>query len=222
LKGKLIVIEGGECSGKSTQLKLLKKNLESVGREVVTIHFPKHGVSFGKVVDAYLMGDFGDKNKIPPEFISMLYMTDFYEALYDLNKALNEGKIVLLSRYFTSTLCYQVALANDENKEQLWNWIKETCSLLPQPDKVFFISVPLKYVKNMLENENRSEEYKRGKKKDQHESDFEFLAKLEKEYEKNVSRLGWEKVECFEGDNICSIEKFEKIIFDKTKKVLEE
>ena len=103
VRGKLIVLEGGDSSGKSTQLRLLTEKLESEGKEVVHMHFPKHEISFGKVVDAYLRGEYGDKKNIPPEFIAMLYMTDFYESKKDMEKMLDEGKIILLSRYFSST-----------------------------------------------------------------------------------------------------------------------
>jgi dTMP kinase len=219
MKGKLIVLEGGDSSGKSTQLKLLTEKLESEGKEVVHMHFPKHEVSFGKVVDAYLRGEYGDKNAIPPEFIAMLYMADFYESKKDMEKMLDEGKIILLSRYFSSTLSYQVALTPSEEKDDVWNWIKQVCIRLPQPDLTLVLYVPVEYSVKLLDNAENAESYKQGAKRDQHEADVEFQKDFMKEYDRNIGKLNWTKLDCIENNELLSIESIQSKVWDEVKKV---
>ena len=213
-KGKLIVLEGNEGCGKSTQLKLLVERLKKEGKDVLQLHFPKHEVSFGKVVDAYLRGEFGSKDLIPPEFIAMLYMADFYESKKLMDEALSHGKFILLSRYFSSTLTYQVALEKND-KDSLWEWIRSTCSRLPQPDAVFVLDVPLEISKKVLENANRAEAYKQGAKKDQHESDLNFLKKISEEYERNIEKLGWRRIICTKNGLLLSAEEISNKVWSE-------
>jgi dTMP kinase len=219
-KGKLIVIEGGDASGKSTQLKLLVSKLESEGKDVVNMQFPKHDLSFGKVVDAYLRGEYGDKNLIPPEFIAMLYMTDFYESKNEINRLLDEGKTIVLSRFFTSTLTYQTALAKDSDKDSVRNWIGTVCSRLPQPDLVLVLYVPAIIAQKFLDNTNRAENYKQGAKKDQHENDFEFQKKYMFEFDKAIEKFNWTKIDCVENNTLKNIESIHSIVWSEVKKIL--
>lgn len=219
-RGKLIVLEGGDASGKTTQLKLLVSKLESEGKEVVNMHFPKHDISFGKVVDAYLRGEYGDKKLIPPEFVAMLYMSDFYESKNEMNRLLDEGKNIVLSRFFTSTLTYQPALAKDEDRESLRNWIYNVCERLPQPDLVLVLYVPAVIANNFLDNANRAENYKQGAKKDQHESDFEFQKNYMLEFDKAISKFGWKKIDCVKDNTLKSIDSIHSLVWDEVKKIL--
>lgn len=219
-RGKLIVLEGGDASGKTTQLKLLVSKLESEGKEVVNMHFPKHDISFGKVVDAYLRGEYGDKNSIPPEFVAMLYMSDFYESKDEMNKLLDEGKNIVLSRFFTSTLTYQTALAKFNEKDSLRSWIFDCCKRLPQPDLVLVLYVPAIVAKNYLDNSNRVENYKMGAKKDQHESDFEFQKNYMSEFDFAINKFGWVKIDCVSSDKLKSIEEVHSLVLSEVKKII--
>lgn len=221
MKGKLIVLEGGDSSGKSTQLKLLTQRLEKEGKQVLHMHFPKHGISFGKNVDAYLMGEYGDKREIPPEFIAMLYLTDFYESKWEMEKALAEGKIILLSRYFSSTLTYQVTLAPKEKRDEMRQWITNVSYLLPQPDLTLVLYVPIEYSSKLLDNNENAEAYKKGLKKDRHEDDLDFQKHFMKEYDENIKRLHWTKLDCVENNSLLAIEKIHEKIYEKVKEVLE-
>ncbi len=221
MKGKLIVLEGGDSSGKSTQLKLLTQKLEKEGREVLNWHFPKHGISFGKVVDAYLMGEYGKKENIPAEFISLLFLTDFYESKWRLEKALAEGKVILLSRYFSSTLTYQVALSSEDQKESMWGWINTVSLRLPQPDLTLVLYVPVEFSMKLLDNTENAEEYKNGKKRDQHEDDINFQKNYMREYDRCIEKLNWTKLDCVENNSLLSIKKIHEKIYEKVKEVLE-
>jgi len=220
MKGKLIVLEGGDGAGKSTQLKLLAERLEKNGEQVVNMHFPKHDVSFGKVVDAYLRGEYGDKSSIPPEFVAMLYMADFYESKWEMEKLLNEGKTIILSRYFSSTLSYQTALTPLDKREGVWNWIKQVCIRLPQPDAIIVLYVPVSVSKKLLCNDNRAEKYKQGKKHDQHEVDTAFQVAFMKEYDRNIEKLGWKKIDCTKDGVLKSIEDIHSLVWEEVSLIL--
>lgn len=219
--GKLIVIEGGDGAGKSTQMELLVEKLKKEGREVAFLHFPKHDSKFGKVVDSYLRGEFGSKDALPSEFIAMLYLSDFYESKKMMEELLVKGTVIVLSRFFSSTLTYQVALEKKE-KDSVWEWIRFVSSRLPQPDLVIVLDVPLRVSKKFMENADRAEGYKRGAKKDQHESDLRFQQLVRDEYERNISRLGWKRIDCTASDKLLSIEEIHKKVWGEVGKCLKE
>ena len=221
MKGKLIVVEGGDGAGKSTQLDLLVKHLESSGRLVEHLHFPKHESRFGKVVDAYLRGELGSKDALPPEFIALLYITDFYESKKYIEDALFAGKDIVLSRFFSSTLNYQVALEKHD-KESLWNWIRIVTSRLPQPDLVLVLDVPLVVSKKFMDNDNRAEGYKHGAKKDQHETDLKFQQLVRDEYERNILRLGWKRIDCTKDGFLLGINQVHEKVWSLVKDCIDE
>jgi dTMP kinase len=218
-RGKLIVLEGTDSSGKTTQYNKLVERLKSEGKEIVSYHFPKHGNLFGEVVDDYLMGKFGKKEDLSPEFIAMLYMTDFYNSKKEMDAVLDQGKHIILSRFFSSTLTYQVSLAKKEDKARVWDWIVNVCSLLPQPDLTLVLTVNPEISKKLLDNDNNAEEYKKGLKKDQHETDVEFQKNVFKEYLRNIELLNWKKIDCVENDLLLPIEKIHEKIFSEVKNV---
>lgn len=221
MRGKLIVVEGGDGTGKKTQIDLIIKRLQAQGTSVEYIHFPKHESRFGKVVDAYLRGELGSKDILPPEFIAILYISDFYESKQYVEDALASGKTIILSRFFSSTLNYQVALEKND-KESLWNWIRVVTSRLPQPDLVLVLDVPIAVSKKFMENANRAESYKRGEKKDQHEADLKFQQLVRDEYERNIKRLGWKRVDCTDGKNLLSIESIHNKVWAVVSDCLKE
>ena len=222
VRGKLIVLEGTDSSGKTTQYNELVKRLKEGGKEIVQYHFPKHGNLFGEVVDDYLMGKFGKKEDLSAEFVAMLYMTDFYNSKKEMEEVLSEGKHIILSRFFSSTLTYQVALANEDQKEETWQWIKKVCERLPQPDLTLVLTVDPKISCKLLNNDNNAEAYKKGAKKDQHETDPVFQENVFKEYMRNIKKSGWEEIDCVENGKLLSIEKIHEKIWDRVSKVISE
>jgi dTMP kinase len=220
-RGKLIVIEGADGTGKKTQLDLVCKRIEALGRKLEHLHFPKHDNQFGKVVDAYLRGELGSKDVLSPEFIALLYITDFYESKLHIEKSLEEGKDIVLSRFFSSTLNYQVALEK-KDKDSLWEWIRLVASRLPQPDLVLVLDVPIAASHKFMDNANRAESYKKGKKRDQHEEDLVFQQLVRNEYERNIKRLGWVRVDCTDGKNLLPIEAISEKVWKEVSACLSE
>ena len=220
MRGKLIVLEGTDSSGKTTQYNELVKRLKEDGKELVEYHFPKHGNLFGEVVDDYLMGKFGKKEDLAPEFIAMLYMTDFYNSKKEMEQTLSEGKHIVLSRFFSSTLTYQVSLTSDDEKDAVWEWIKKVCARLPQPDLTLVLTVDPEISKKLLDNDNNAEAYKKGAKKDQHETDTDFQKAVFAEYQRNIEKLGWEQIDCVENEKLLPINTIHEKIYAKVKEVI--
>ncbi len=208
MRGKLIVLEGPNASGKSTHAQMLVERLNKAGRSAVFLQFPKHGVGFGKLVDAYLKGDFGSKDALPVEFISLLYLCDFYESKKNIEDLLSKGLIVVLSRFFSSTLVYQVALERDD-KASLWQWVMNASSRLPKPDLVLFLDMPFEFSQVLLQKQNS------GKLVivDQHESDPIFQRAIYDEYCRNVIRLGWKRIVCSKKNNLLGVSEINELIW---------
>lgn len=111
----IIVLEGIDGSGKSTQIALLKKNLQSLGHQVATLHFPRLDEPiYGHLIQKYLQGDFGPLHSLPPQILALLFAGNRHQATNLLLTWLKEGKIVLLDRYYASNLAYQGAMIEEE------------------------------------------------------------------------------------------------------------
>ncbi len=112
-KGKFIVIEGIDSSGKGTQFGLLSKRIKKLGKEVLTADFPRYYSSeWGKMVGQFLIGKFGKFENVDPHLAVLPYMIDQYTWARDIGKPwLQKGGTIVLDRYFTSNV-HQVAKYN--------------------------------------------------------------------------------------------------------------
>lgn len=179
-KGKIIVIEGSSDGiGKSTQLGLLKQHLIKEGYEVVNHHFPSYHTYHGVPVEKYLQGEYGKVSELSPYFINSLYAQD--RAITwktELEPLYNEGKIILLDRYTTSSLIYQSAVIEDiEERKAFIDYVTdfEYNKLgIQKPDKVIFLTAPFDLVQSM----RRARQNNDGVQNDIHERDMAFLKKV--------------------------------------------
>jgi dTMP kinase len=150
--GKLIVIEGAcDGIGKSTQYDMLYRHFQMDGEEVVHHHFPSYGTYQGAPVERYLEGTFGQPSDLSPYFVNALYANDRGITWYiKLKKFYEQGKIILLDRYTTSSLIYQSALMKNINDKK--NFIDYVIDYeyhkigIREPDSVIFLHAPLDLV----------------------------------------------------------------------------
>lgn len=184
----LIVIEGLDGAGKSTQVKKFRKYLEDKLGTIEYIHFPRYDSEvYGELISKFLRGDFGKISEVHPQLVALLFAEDRHNALSIIQKALNEGKTVLLDRYVYSNIAYQCAKLNDESEsEYLRNWIFDTeygNFGLPKPDLNIFLDVPVSFVEQNLENSRSGADrnYLEGSQ-DIHESDISFQKKVRSIY----------------------------------------
>lgn len=176
----LIVLEGLDGSGKSTQVAALKKYLEKRTGSLEYIHFPRYDAPvYGELISRFLRGEFGGNDVVHPQLVALLFAEDRHGAAPQIRKALAEGKTVLLDRFVYSNIAYQCAkLPEGPEREKLRNWILETefgPFGLPRPDINIFLDVPISFVEERLSAQRKGSDraYLEGSS-DIHEADIAF------------------------------------------------
>lgn len=159
----LVVLEGLDGAGKSTQVKLLRDYLTQKYGEVEYIHFPRYDAPvYGELISRFLRGDFGDNTQVHPQLVALLFAEDRHAAAAEIRSALQEEKTVLLDRYVYSNIAYQCAkLADADERERLRNWILRTeygDFGLPEPDLNLFLDVPIGFVEQSLSRTRSGED----------------------------------------------------------------
>ena len=190
----LIVLEGLDGAGKSTQVKKLREYLEQVCSRLEYIHFPRYDSPvYGGLIGKFLRGGFGSIESVHPQLVALLFAEDRHNAADQIKRTLAEGGTVLLDRYVYSNIAYQCAkLESEQDAEELRNWINDTeygPFELPRPDLNIFLDVPISFVEKSL-NANRSgddRDYLEGAQ-DIHEADIRFQMKVRDMYRKQAAQ----------------------------------
>ena len=221
----LVVIEGLDGAGKSTQVKLLKTYLESISKHLDYIHFPRYDAPlYGDLISRFLKGDFGDNETVHPQLVALLFAEDRHGAAPFIKSRLEDGGTVLLDRYVYSNIAYQCSkLSSPEEKEELRKWIFETeykSFNLPIPDLNLFLDVPISFVEKSLnkEREGSDREYLDGSQ-DIHEADINFQKSVKAMYLKQCELdHNFIRIDCSDDNgNMLAAE----IIFEKVKQVID-
>lgn len=152
---KLIVIEGVDGSGKSTQIKLLRDFFISRDFGCEYLHFPRTDEPyFGELIARFLRGEFGSLNDVDPYLVAMIYAGDRKDASTLINDWLSQGIYVLLDRYTYSNIAYQCAKIEDPvEREKLRKWIlalEFEHFKIPVPGLNIFLDVPASFTENRL------------------------------------------------------------------------
>ena len=199
----LVVMEGLDGSGKSTQVRKLREHLESLSGAVEYIHFPRYDAPvYGELISRFLRGDFGSNEQVHPQLVALLYAEDRHGAAPQMKSVLSRGGTVLLDRYVYSNVAYQCAKVDDmDQREELREWILNTEFGefgLPRPDLNIFLDVPIGFVEAKLTS-NRSgsdRSYLEGHR-DIHEADLGFQKKVRDVYLRQASLdPGFIRIDC--------------------------
>ena len=227
-KGKLIVIDGIDGSGKATQVRLLEERLRKDSIKTKIIDFPRYQDNFfGKLIGEYLSGIYGDFIKVDPRLASIMYAADRFESSKKIKDWLDNGFVVIADRYATANQIHQGGKISDLKKRKeflLWlDTMEFSVFKIPKPDLVIYLDVPFEVSKLWLQKKSaiKKKKYLKGKK-DVAEENFEHLknsrnsALLLEKQNKN-----WEKIECCKGMLCMSPEqvheKVHKIVKNKLK-----
>lgn len=190
-KGRLIVFEGIDGSGKATQAKLLLASLKKQGYKTEYIDFPRYHDSFhGKVVGRYLTGEFGKLTEVNPYLASLAYALDRLTAKDELKRFLAQGKIVIANRYVSSNMAYQAARLKKSQRKAFLRWLSEMeykVHALPKEDLVIFLHLPVEVGQKLVD--------KRGER-DLYEANLAYLKEVEKMYLALGRGRDWVKIEC--------------------------
>ena len=184
----LIVLEGLDGAGKSTQVKKLKQYLLERCGELEYIHFPRYDAPvYGELISRFLRGDFGDNESVHPQLVALLFAEDRHGAAEGIKARLAERKTVLLDRYVYSNIAYQCSKLTDEQEvEQLRRWIFDTEYNVfkePVPDLNIFLDVPIDFVEQNLSKQRQGDDrsYLAGAQ-DIHEASIAFQQKVRNMY----------------------------------------
>lgn len=189
----LVVLEGLDGAGKSTQVRKLKEYLGTVSKSLDYIHFPRYDSPvYGGLIGKFLRGGFGSIESVHPQLVALLFAEDRHAALAGIQRSLKNGGTVLLDRYVYSNIAYQCAkLPDPDEAEELREWILDTefgqfC--LPRPDLNIFLDVPISFVEKSLNSSRDGDEreYLQGQK-DIHEADISFQKKVRAMYRRQAS-----------------------------------
>jgi dTMP kinase len=220
-KGKLIVIEGTDGSGKKTQLELLVKKLKQEKIKHKLFDFPQYNKFFGKMVANYLNGGYGGLNDVSPYLISMLYAFDRMQAKDDMEKALKQGFIVLCNRYSISNQAHQTAKLPEDKREDFLDWLRDleyNQLKIPKEDLVIFLDVPDKLANRLMEK-RKSRLYTK-KKLDLHEANKSYLQKTRKIYRALAKQKNWARIDCTRNNKLLSKENISGLLWKEIIRII--
>jgi len=175
----LIVFEGIDGSGKSTQVKLLKADCR--------LAFPRYDQFFGKIIKYLLHLKYGQK--INPYVLAFLFATDRFFAKPLIKSWLKDSKTVVLDRYTGSSQAHQGAKFSGRQQREIieWiDWLENKFFKLPQADKVIFLNVPSAITRKLMLS----------RKKDAAEKDFDYQQKTYQLYCQLAKRKKWQIINC--------------------------
>ena len=226
-RGKIIVIEGTNCSGKDTQTKLLVKKLEKVGKKVKRLSFPMYDSPTGKIIGACLLG----KSNLCGEYLKkhsgffpeggenvdsltalLYYAADRRYHLPLINQLLDDGYILVIDGYVTSNMAYRGGLLSNRNDRldiyKKIELLEYEINGLPRPDKTVLLYMPYEYACTLKENRKEF-------------LDNETYLKLgEKAYLELSAIYGYDMIECVKNKKIRSIEDINEELYNKVINIL--
>ncbi len=215
----LIVIEGLDGCGKSTQLELLKENLSNAH----FITFPYYNTDSGKIVSSYLAGDFHEDNpSVSAYSASLIYAVDRYTSYKTHWEALCKSELPVISaRYVTSNAIYQMTKLDKTEWDAYLDWLfdLEYGKLgLPKPDRTIFLDMPIEISQKLLSARYGGDE----SKKDVHERNVGFLEQCRIAAMYVGKRCGWEIIPCGNGSEPRTAEEIHRDILASVKKTISE
>lgn len=221
MKGKFIVIEGTDGSGKKTQAKILCEKLNEAGINCIVQSFPNYDSPACTPVKMYLNGEFGDIGCLDAYQANSLYAVDRLCTMMGLKDHIENGGSIVFDRYVESTMLHQAALIeNQEERDKFLDYVNdfEFGKLkLPKPDLVIFLDVPVEVSKKLADSRG---EYKSGNKKDILEQDISHLTKAYNSGKYVANKYGWTQISCLnESGNLKSIGEISNDIFEVVKKL---
>lgn len=227
-KGKLIVLDGTDGSGKATQTKLLQARLKKEGYRVQTLDFPQYEKNFfGGLIGECLAGEHGDFVSIDPYIGSTLYAADRFESKDKIMRWLKAGCVVVLDRYVSSNQIHQGGKITDAKKrKQFLEWLEKMeygVFGIPRPDGIIYLDVPVALSQKLLASKGQKEKktYLKKRKTDVVEGSQKYLDDSRQSALLLVKKQNrWLRVECAKKDEILSREIIAEKVWEQVKKIL--
>lgn len=217
-KGKLIVIEAPDGSGKKTQAELLYKRLKNEGLEVRQVEFPNYQSPSSGLVKMYLRGEFGqDPNQVNPYAASVFYAVDRFASFQkEWSDFYEQGGLIIADRYTTSNFIHQaVKFTNEVEKNKYLTWLGEfefELLALPEPDLVFFLDMPPEFSAKLIAQ--RKNKFTGESQKDIHEINETYLEDSYLNARWIAAKYQWISIDCVQNKRIKSIAEIHQEIYD--------
>ena len=221
--GKLIVIEGTDCSGKGTQSEILLKRFEAENKKVIKMSFPMYDTPTGKIIGGPYLGKESichgwfkeGANNVPAKVASLYYAADRLYNINVINHYLDNDYIVILDRYVTSNMGHQAGKIKDKQERyEMFKWLEKLeydLLELPKPDIKLFLHMPYIFSKKLQNNRQEL---------DEHELSEENLINAENAYLEMTELFDFIKIECVKNNDIRSIEEISEEIYNKVAEML--
>jgi len=221
MRGKLIVIDGTDGSGKGTQTEKLVERLKAEGHSVFMLDFPQYGERSAVMVEDYLNGKFGTAEEVGPYRASIFYACDRFAAAAEAKKRIENGEICICNRYVSANMGHQAGkIDSDEEKDKFLDWLKDLefrIFGIPEPDcQILLYANP--EVAQKLVDKKGARDYVGGEKRDIHEADINHLKNASSAFLYCAKKFDWAVVECTPGDEMRSIEDIHEEIYSLVKK----
>ncbi len=221
--GKLIVLEGTDGSGKSTQFRALTQHLKEDCKDFQTLVFPRYSEPSSALIRMYLNGEFGKNPSDVNAFAaSAFYAVDRYASYkQDWGNWYKNGGLIVSDRYTTSNAVHQASKLPKEQQPEFLTWLYEfeyDRLGLPKPDMVIYLDVPTSFTEQMM----RSREAQTGTHADIHEQDLNYLATCRETGRTAASFYGWKVIDCVRDGQMRSIQDIHSEIYSLVRGCLEE
>ncbi len=221
--GKLIVLEGTDGSGKSTQFKLMSERLTRENREFRHLVFPRYSEESSALIRMYLGGAFGTSpSDVNAYAASAFYAVDRYASYkQDWGPWYEEGGLILSDRYTTSNAVHQASKEPQEKRGAFLHWLYEfeyDKLGLPRPDLIIYLDVPTDFTRKLM----RGREAATGTHADIHEQDLGYLATCRSAGRAAADFYGWTVIDCVRDGAMRSIEDIHEEIYRHVRKCLED
>ncbi len=216
-RGRFIVIDGPDGTGKKTQTDLLAKTLAVSGYDGFGFDFPQYGEASAAMLEKYLKGEYGPLNA---EAASIFYAIDRFDASFKLRELLNQGKIILSNRYVTSNAGHQGAKIPDyEDRIKFYKWLDNLefgTYGIPKPDLTIILHIPHETAMNLINSRAKAD----GRKKDIHENDPEHLKRAEEVY-LEIAELSpnTRLIECVENGQLLSPQQIHTKVWELVRRI---
>lgn len=222
MKGKLIVFEGTDGSGKATQARMMAERLKNEGICFREIDFPRYGNPFAEPARLYLQGALGKKpGDVSAYAASVLYAVDrFASYKEDWGNAYEAGEVILANRYTTSNAVHQASKLPDEERADYLEWLfaLEYDKLeLPAPDLVIYLDLPTALSERMM----RQREAATGTVADIHEQDADYLRRCRDNARAVAKQCQWKLIDCSADGEIRTVEDIHAEAWELVRQVLE-
>ncbi len=221
MKGKLIVFEGTDGSGKATQTRLLAEHLRRSGHELRQLTFPRYDNDSSALIRMYLGGGFGSEpGDVNAYAASTFYAVDRYASYkQDWGSFYENGGLVVADRYTTSNAVHQASKLPQAERKPFLDWLFhfEYEQLgLPRPDVVFYLDIPTEITGQMM----RRREAATHTAADIHEKDEKYLRECRENAAQVAQLCGWERVDCVRDGCLLSVEEIHAEILRRLQTLL--